>query len=191
MKRFFAGLIRSIKFFAILSILSAVVFGVMLLSDAPTAHALPEYATLTGEGCATCHVSPGGGGPRTLRGLLWGARNKPDQVPTLPGVLLAPGVSDGSELYDIACLACHGGKGEGIFGTKLTDTGLNEAKIRTSILRGRTNSGMPSFEGQFTETQLEALVNFVGGLSDGTIKPLPDSYLLPPARFKCDPQKGC
>ena len=68
----------------------------------------PEYATLTGEGCATCHVSPGGGGPRTLRGLLWAVRGKPAKVPTLPGVLIAPNVTDGAELYDIACAACHG-----------------------------------------------------------------------------------
>ena len=52
-------------------------------------HALPEYAKRTGESCATCHVNPGGGGPRTLRGALWAARGKPDQVPSLPGVLLA------------------------------------------------------------------------------------------------------
>ena len=187
MKRFSAGLICSIKFFAIIAIISAVVFGVMLLSDAPTAHALPEYAARTGESCSTCHVSPGGGGPRTLRGLIWSARGKPDKVPILPGVLLAPGVSDGSELYDIACLACHGGKGEGIFGTKLTDSGLNEAKIRTSILRGRTNSGMPAFEERLTDDQLTALVKFVGGLAKGEIKPLPDQYPLPPAHFKCDP----
>ncbi|MEK6256855.1 MAG: hypothetical protein N2C13_06005, partial [Chloroflexota bacterium] len=36
-----------------------------------SAHALPEFADRTGEPCSTCHVSPGGGGPRTLRGLLW------------------------------------------------------------------------------------------------------------------------
>ena len=71
-------------------------------------HALPEYALRTGESCATCHVSPGGGGPRTLRGLLWAARGKPDKVPDLPNLLLAPGVSNGDELYEIGCSACHG-----------------------------------------------------------------------------------
>lgn len=187
MKRLPSGLIRFLQYFSMVTLVVIVPLIVMMISNVPTAHALPEYASRTGESCATCHVSPGGGGPRTLRGLLWSARGKADQVPTLPGVLLAPGVHDGPELYDIACVACHGGKGEGIFGTKLTDTGLNEAKIRSTILRGRTNSGMPAFEGQFADEQLTALVKFVSGLAKGEIKPLPDQFSLPPARFKCDP----
>ena len=159
-----------------------------LLVSAPPAHALPEFATRTGEPCATCHVSPGGGGPRTLRGLLWAARGAPDQVPLLPGVLIAPGVSDGSGLFDIACAACHGTKGEGIFGRELAGTSLTDGKIQTAILRGRARSGMPAFEGQFTTEQLDALVAFVAGLASGQIQPLPDRYLLPPAQFKSAPR---
>lgn len=180
-------LIRSLQILA----LTALALGAMLVATLWTAaqpvQALPEYTARTGEACATCHVSPGGGGPRTLRGLLWAARGRPDQVPTLPGVLIAPGVSDGAELYDIACAACHGAKGEGIFGGELSGTAMKEGKIRSAVLRGRTRSGMPAFEGQFTDAQLNALVTFVAGLASGEIQPSPDSYPLPPAEFKCSP----
>ncbi len=191
MKRLPSGLIRLLQYFSIVALILVVMLSVMLIGDVPATHALPEYATLTGEGCATCHVSPGGGGPRTLRGLVWAVRGKPAKVPTLPGVLIAPNVTDGAELYDIACAACHGKKAEGLFAIGLVGIDISKISVRSFIERGIPRSGMPSFEGQFTDAQLTALVDFVSGLSNGTIKPLPDSYLLPPARFKCDPQKGC
>ncbi len=179
-------LIRGIQYGAI-AFIALIIFGLMsLASPSPRqAHALPEYTDRTGEPCATCHVSPGGGGPRTLRGLLWAARGRPDQVPTLPNVLIAPGVSNGVELYDIACAACHGQKGEGIFGTALVDTALRESKIRSSTLRGRERSGMPAFEGQFTDEQLDILVTYVADLASGKIDPPPDSYPLSPGQLIC------
>ncbi len=148
-------------------------------------HALPEYASRTGEACATCHVNPGGGGPRTLRGLLWSAQGRPDEVVGLANVILAPNVSDGLELYDIACAACHGSVGEGLFGIAIIGSGLKENKISSTILRGRERSGMPAFEGQFTDDQLDALVQYVVGLSSGIIDPPPVSYPLESAQFGC------
>ncbi len=166
-----------------------VVFGaVNMLASSPQVHALPEYTRRTGEPCATCHVSPGGGGPRTLRGMLWAARGRPDRVPTLPNMLIAPGVKNGAELYDIACAACHGVKGEGLFGASLTDTILREPKIRANILRGRTRSGMPAFQGQFTDEQIEVLVAYVAGLASGRVKPPSNTYLLPPSQPGCASQ---
>jgi len=151
------------------------------------AYALPEYANRTGEPCGTCHVNPGGGGPRTLRGLLWAARGKPDQVPEIPGLMAAPAeITDGAELYDTACAGCHGLQGEGLFAINLAQVGVSKTAIRSFILRGITTSGMPSFENKFTDTQLEALVSFVAGLSTGEIT-LQDKYPLPPAEFKCIP----
>jgi cytochrome c5 len=150
-------------------------------------HALPEYAMRTGEPCATCHVSPGGGGPRTLRGLLWASRGKPDKVPALPGVLIAPGVKNGDELYEIGCSACHGKNGEGLFGVTLIDTGLPDAKIRSQVLNGSTLTGMPSFKDKFTADQLNALVAYVVGLANGTILPAPNSYPLEPGQLICSP----
>jgi len=167
--------------------IAVIIFSMVYLLSAqpPRAHALPEYAGRTGEACATCHVSPGGGGPRTLRGLLWAAQGRPDQGPQLPNVLIATGVTDGVELYDISCAACHGVKGEGLFGTALADTSLRESKIKSTILRGRERSGMPSFEGQFTEEQLDILVAHVAGLADGSIEPPPDTYPLSPGQLIC------
>jgi mono/diheme cytochrome c family protein len=148
-------------------------------------YALPEYAKRTGEACATCHVNPGGGGPRTLRGALWAAQGKPDQVPPLPNVLLAPGVTDGADLYQIACATCHGAKGEGLFGLPLANSGLADNKIRSNILKGRLKSGMPAFEGMFTTDQLDALVAYVVALGDGTAEFPPAEYPLAPPAFDC------
>ncbi len=181
------SLVRGMQYAAIL-LIAVFVFGlVSVWVPAASVHALPEYAGRTGEPCATCHVSPGGGGPRTLRGLLWAARGRADQVPVLPNVLIAPGVSNGLELYDTACVACHGHKGEGIFGAALADTALRESKIRSNIVRGRERSGMPPFRGQFTDEQLDALVTYVAGLASGKIEPPPDTYPLPPGKMTCQP----
>jgi mono/diheme cytochrome c family protein len=151
-------------------------------------YALPEYAKRTGEACATCHVNPGGGGPRTLRGALWAAKGKPDKVPALPGVLLAPGVTDGADLYQIACSTCHGTSGEGLFGRELFNSGLIEGKIRSNILNGRLQSGMPSFNGMFTDSQLKSLVDYVVTLADGTAEIPPAEYPLATPEFNCSAQ---
>jgi hypothetical protein len=57
-----------------------------------TTQALPEYAAQTGEPCATCHVSPSGGGPRTPRGQAWVAAGKSGNVPDLTQSLEMLGV---------------------------------------------------------------------------------------------------
>lgn len=154
-------------------------------SSSNSVQALPEYSHRTGEACAVCHVNPGGGGPRTLRGALWAARGRADEVPALPGVLLAPGVTDGAELYEIACSTCHGLYGEGLFGRVIANTGVKESKIRTNILRGRLNSGMPSFEGMFTEAQLQALIDYTVALATGKAEIPPAQYPLESPAFEC------
>lgn len=163
------------------------IFSLILFWSATPGHALPEYANRTSEPCATCHVSPGGGGPRTLRGLLWAARGKPDKVPDLPNLLIAPGISNGDELYEIGCSSCHGKNGEGLFGVALVNSGLPDNKIRAQILNGRVRSGMPSFKNKFTNDQLDALVTYVAGLASGEIPPAPDSYPLEPGHLTCSP----
>ncbi len=169
----------------LLAILAVLLMSVALFFTQP-AHALPEFSSRTGESCATCHVNPGGGGPRTMRGLIWAAKGQPDAVPELPGVLIAPGVSDGEELYQIACASCHGKYGEGMFGLRLIYSGVNEAKIRGNILRGRLQSGMPSFEGQFTDEQLQALVAYSFALVNAEVTPAPQSYPLDLPQLQLD-----
>jgi len=177
--------IHSLQLLAIAGI--AIFIFLVIASWSNPVHALPEYAERTGESCATCHVNPGGGG-RTLRGALWAAKGKPDAVPSLPGVLLAPGVSDGAELYQIACATCHGANGEGLFGRELVNTGLKNSKIRSNILRGRLQSGMPAFDGMFTDSQLQALVDYVVSLANGTAEIPPAEYPLESPAFNCSAQ---
>lgn len=173
----------------LLALASALVLvaGAVIWTGASPAYALPEYADRTGESCATCHVNPGGGGPRTMRGMLWGARGRPDLVPTLPGLLIAPGVEEGAQLYEMACAPCHGRQGEGLFAMGLADSGVSEGNIRAFTLRGLPRIGMPAFEGQFTDSQLESLVTYVTAMAQGR-GTTPTAYSLPPARLRCDSQ---
>ena len=181
-------LIHFLQLLAIAGIAVFIFLAIISLSN--PVHALPEYAKRTGEPCATCHVNPGGGGPRTLRGALWAAKGKPDKVPALPGVLLAPGVTDGAELYQIACSTCHGLSGEGLFGRELANSGLKDNKIRSNILKGRLQSGMPAFEGMFTNTQLQAVVDYVVLLANGTAEIPPAEYPLAAPVFNCSEQSS-
>jgi mono/diheme cytochrome c family protein len=159
----------------------------VLFAEIRPVEALPEYSSLTGESCGVCHVNPGGGGPRTLRGLLWAARGKPVQVPALPTMLLAPDVQDGFELYGIACAGCHGAKGEGSSAIGLAGTGISAGATRSYLLKGIQSLGMPGFKGQLTDAQGNALVDFVTNLADSKVPPPPDSYPLAPAQLHGKP----
>jgi mono/diheme cytochrome c family protein len=175
--------------YIIIAFIAAVVFLVTSsMTSTVEVHALPEYAARTGESCSTCHVNPGGGGPRTLQGMLWAARGKPDAVPELPGVLLAPDINDGAELWDIACASCHGGQGRGGFGATIAGSGLTANKINSAVMRGRERSGMPPFDGKFTDAQLDALVTYTQGIANDIVDPPPPAIPLPAAEFTCDSQ---
>lgn len=56
------------------------------------AQALPEYSAQTSEPCATCHLSPSGGGPRGVRGQAWVGSDKPGAVPALAEALELLGI---------------------------------------------------------------------------------------------------
>ena len=51
--------------------------------------------------------------PRTLRGLLRPAFGRSDEVPVLDNMLIAPDVYNGTDPYEISCVALHGVKGKG------------------------------------------------------------------------------
>ncbi len=74
----------------LLTLFFTVVF-MLVFASRPT-QALPEYSTQTGEPCATCHVSPSGGGLRTPRGQAWVGADKPRAVPDLTQSLELLGV---------------------------------------------------------------------------------------------------
>lgn len=177
--------IKMIQWLTLALIVVVTIFVMGVIMGEPEAHSYPEYATRTNEACSACHVNPGGGGPRTLTGLLWTAQGRPDAVPQLENILIAPGVEDGVELYDLACQSCHGSSGEGSFGLTLTSSGFPEKKIRSAILRGRDRSGMPPFEGQLTDKQLDFLVEYVTGIASGEIEPAPLSFPLDAGQLSC------
>jgi len=180
---------KSAQIGALILLAAITIFVTGLMTHESPAHALPEFASRTGEACGACHVNPGGGGPRTMAGLMWSAQGRPDMLPSLT-INLASGVTDGGELYDIGCAGCHGLSGEGLFGPTIVGSGLQERKIESTILRGRERSGMPAYEGQLTDNQLAALVTFVAGIASGEIDPPPVSYELPAGQFVCDPVPG-
>jgi hypothetical protein len=64
----------------------------IFIISAPPARAMPEYAATTGEPCATCHVSPAGGGLRNVRGQAWVASDKPATVPSTTEALKILGI---------------------------------------------------------------------------------------------------
>ncbi len=94
-------------------------------------------------------------------------------------------MDDGLELYDIGCAGCHGYGGEGLVGIDLARREMSRASIRSFIVRGIPELDMPAFEGQFTDAQLDALVDFVAAMGRGEIPPR--EYPLEPPDFICDP----
>ena len=186
MKRVLPTFIR----FGQMLVIAFLALGVYLLMTQarglPATHALPEYSPYTGEPCGVCHVSAGGGGPRTLRGLLWAARGRPEQVPELEGMSLAPNVTDGEELYDVVCAGCHGSTGEGLFAINLVGTSISLAANQSFIRYGIPELEMPAFEGKLSDEQIMILADYVTKLSNGEIQ-LQHEYQLPPPEFGCDP----
>lgn len=179
-------LLRLIQITSILVIALAAYISISLwLNTEKTVHALPEFSDRTGESCGTCHVNPGGGGPRTLRGLLWAAQGRPNDVPDLPGSLISPSVTDGLELYDFACAGCHGVSGSGNSAIGLAGQGISKAAARSFIRDGIPELDMPAYGEELTDQQLEALADFVAELSAGP--PLPTEYQLPAPQFICIP----
>ncbi len=75
-----------------LMVIFAVAALLTLTLNQGTSRALPEYSAQTGEPCATCHISPSGGGPRTLRGQAWVGAGKPGAVPDVATSLELLGV---------------------------------------------------------------------------------------------------
>ncbi|MGQ9840585.1 MAG: hypothetical protein ACUVR4_08705 [Anaerolineae bacterium] len=76
---------------ALVGLLVIISVVVPLLASQPTG-ALPEYSIQTGEPCASCHISPSGGGLRTPRGQAWVGSGRPGSVPSLTEALALLGV---------------------------------------------------------------------------------------------------
>ncbi|MFQ5595082.1 MAG: c-type cytochrome [Anaerolineae bacterium] len=183
---------RSLRPFAWISL--GVLVGLLVFAARPTAHALPEYAARTGQPCATCHVNPAGGGPRTMRGSLWLAQGKPDQVPALPGGEEQAGAAtlDGQALFEkFACSGCHGPKGEGGVGPALNQAEAPADEI-TQVIRNGQGAMMPYKADTLSDTELEAIIQYVQALGRGEVEagPVLETRPLPPAQLTCGDPSG-
>ena len=166
-----------------------VLAGMLVFITWPSAHALPEYATRTGQQCATCHVNPAGGGPRTLRGLLWLAQGRPDQVPPLPGSEEEAGETalDGATLFGkFECSRCHGLTGEGDIGPALNQAELPATELADIIRNGTgiMNGYRPDV---MSDEEMDALIPYVQAIGRGEIQAsvILEKRLLPPAQLTC------
>jgi mono/diheme cytochrome c family protein len=166
-----------------------VAVGMLVFVTWPSAHALPEYATRTGQQCATCHVNPAGGGPRTLRGLLWLAQGRPDQVPPLPGSEEEEGEAelDGATLFEkFECSRCHGPFGEGDIGPA-----LNQAELPATDLIEIIRNGTGIMKGYrpdvMSDEEMDAVIPYVQAIGRGEIEAtvILQKRLLPPAQPTC------
>ena len=97
------------RFLLLLGILLFVTALFLALLPTNSAGALPEYSAQTGEPCASCHVSPSGGGPRGPRGQAWVASNKPGNVPdTLESLdILGVAVNEALEMKTVKGLPLY------------------------------------------------------------------------------------
>lgn len=166
-----------------------VLAGMLVFITWPTAHALPEYAARTGQPCATCHVNPAGGGPRTLRGLLWIAQGRPDEVPLLPGseAETDEAALNGATLYEkVGCSRCHGLVGEGNIGPA-----LNQRERPTDELVNIIRNGFGAMKGfrsdVLSDEELNALIPYVQAIGRGEIQSsvVLQKRLLPPPQLAC------
>jgi hypothetical protein len=82
----------------LLPLLAIVSLFIIVFEFAVPVGAMPEYAARTGEPCASCHVSPAGGGLRNLRGQAWVLMDKPGTLPSTNDALKALGIQLPSDL---------------------------------------------------------------------------------------------
>lgn len=195
-------MIRNFPRGAVWAVLGALA-ALALFAFQPAAHALPEYATRTGEPCATCHVNPAGGGPRTERGNLWIAAGRPDQVPPLPAGTAADASSakttpagsanDGAALYTgLGCSGCHGAAGTGGAGPALNRGEIPADQLSQILRQGKGT--MPALPAGVPDAELAALVRYVTSLGGGQAAPQATGASRPsPPRLVCTSQTltGC
>jgi mono/diheme cytochrome c family protein len=166
-----------------------VFIGVLVFAVQQPVHALPEYATRTGQTCATCHVNPAGGGPRTLRGLVWLAEGRPDQVPPLPGSEeeINDSALDGAALFEkFTCSGCHGPNGEGGVGPALNQVELPADEI-SQVIRIGQGAMMGYKPDVMSDAELDAMVQYVQALGRGEVEAglLLEKRPLPPPQPTC------
>ncbi|BCS53827.1 cbb3-type cytochrome c oxidase subunit II [Geobacter sp. SVR] len=74
---------------------------------------------------------------------------------------LKPIEAEAKSLYARECSACHGEKMEGVVGPKLKGIRLGDPELFAVIANGRTDKGMPGFQGTLGEQQVWKLVTLI------------------------------
>lgn len=165
-----------------------VALGIVLFTAWQPVHAYPEYTDRTGQQCTACHINPAGGGPRTLRGLLWIAEGRPDTVPALPGSEKAGDEAlDGPALYaQFECSRCHGSVGEGDVGGALMDREWTTEQL-IDVIRNGFESMKGYAPAVMSDEEMNALIPYIQAIGRGEVQSslFLQKRPLPPARFVC------
>ncbi|MBI4304200.1 MAG: cytochrome c [Chloroflexi bacterium] len=97
--------------------------------------------------------------------LFLGCAKSQPTPPAAPPAPPKPAV-DAASLYGTNCAACHGQKREGVsgLGPALTPTILSQksdTQLREVILKGKSGTAMPGFEGRLKAEEVDALVQLL------------------------------
>jgi cytochrome c oxidase cbb3-type subunit 3 len=86
----------------------------------------------------------------------------------------AKGIEEGQKIYQTACIACHGGKGEGGVGPNLTDTywlhGGSINDVFKTVKYGVPDKGMQAWEKSFSPSQIKNIASYIKSIA-GTNPP--------------------
>jgi len=72
----------------------------------------------------------------------------------------------GRTVYQVHCTGCHGERGRGASGPRLSRSGLPVEDIRDAVVTGRAPA-MPSFKGTLSNKEIDALLAYVRQLAVG------------------------
>jgi glucose/arabinose dehydrogenase len=106
-------------------------------------------------------------------GQVFAQQSPPGGPPAAPGALgplgvptaAAFGMGDAPDTYTKTCSSCHGtdlsgGRGPSLFSPALLAE-RTDAELRTTILNGLPNGGMPAFKGQLDDDQIGRLLAYL------------------------------
>ena len=95
-----------------------------------------------------------------------GAQPTPTQPAPTPPPTPTPAAIDAAKLFATNCVVCHGEKRQGVSGlgpalTPTSLTKLSDAEVKSTILKGRSNTAMAGFEGRLSLEEIDALIQLI------------------------------